>query len=672
MADKITNKYFFNDTNLPLHNYDILRQVDELSERLKKQFYAVNAPLLFIDDYDNNFAGFLILTPGRKIVAVKLNNKSKDEFNNYLLDIRADIATLAHKYEFIKIIGRERIWQNLIIECRDFQNLNFEEFFNSQTRLHGEQKRKVDIIISLLLGSINDAKKIGNEDPTNLLDRVKHKIMIFDTDQTRFIYEGFDAAKPIIRIQGLSGTGKTELLLHKLRDLYVKEPSAKIGFTCYNRVLADSLRKRIPNFFNFSKVDRQIEWNSKLWCFHAWGRSADINSGALRYVCGFYDIVFQGYGVESNFDRACQNALLNIKQMNGINERGYAFTYFFIDESQDFSNGFINLIEYVTEKRVYTAGDTFQTIFDHDLDRDKSVKQFTPDYVLNRCYRTAPTTFMFAQALGMGLLESQKLSWMPEESWANCGYIIEDRSNHSITLTREPLRRFDDDTDDSDSFEIIETKNFLKEILTVLKNLKVNYPSIEPNDIAIIFLDDAQYIYNYSVLLKDIIDKDLGWKCNLAYETKENYDDSIFITNRNNVKGLEFPFVICVSNGIVRNVHYRNALYTMLTRSFLKSFLILGPLHKNGLTDSIIKGANQIKNEGKMTLQIPTEAQQKELDEIAESWRVNKRILSLRERIEKLLAEASKSQEYFNRVYDFVKEDEVASDDKIRAIISLL
>lgn len=670
-TDKNTNKYLFIDANLPIESYSILKQVDELSRMIKKQFFAISAPMLLKEDYEDTCAGFLILSPGRKIIAVKMKDKTDKEFDEYLLDIRADIATLAHKYEFTKIIGRERIWKDLIVENIDSCDKDLKHCYETELKLSGEEKRKADIIISLLIGSINDAKKIGNEVPSDLLDRVKRKILIFDTDQTRFIYGDWDKTKSIVRIQGLSGTGKTELLLHKLKDLYVKETDAKIAFTCFNRVLADSLKKRIPQFFNFSKVDRQIEWNSKLWCFNAWGRSSDINSGALRYICNYYGIVFQGYGIEPNFNNACLLALHNIKAFDGIKDKGHAFTYFFIDESQDFSDGFVQLIDYVTEKRVYMAGDTFQTIFDHDLNKEDKSKTITPDHVLNRCYRTAPLTFMFAQALGMGLFEKQKLSWMPDGSWSDCGYIVDGKTDSTITLTREPLRRFDDEIDDSDNFTVIESDAILNDILSILYDLKTQYESIEPNDVAIIFLDDAQYIYNYSVMLKDLIYHRLNWKSNLAYESKENSDDSVFITNRNNVKGLEFPFVICVSSRIIKDVHYRNSLYTMLTRSFLKSFLILGK-NGNGYALEIRQGAEQIKSEGKMTLQLPSEEDLKKMDEIAANWKVTKKILSLRERIEKLLKDNNKSPDSFNRVYEFVRHNPEITDEQIKIAISIL
>ena len=49
-----------------------------------------------------------------------------------------------------------------------------------------------------------------------------------------------------ILIQGMAGTGKTELLLHKLKEIYYSQSNSKIVFTCHNKVLANDMKKRIP------------------------------------------------------------------------------------------------------------------------------------------------------------------------------------------------------------------------------------------------------------------------------------------------------------------------------------------------------------------------------------------------------------------------------------------
>lgn len=50
------------------------------------------------------------------------------------------------------------------------------------------------------------------------------------------------------------------MLLHKIKELYIDDDKSTIAFTCHNVILADSLKKRVPEFFNFMKVEEQIQW----------------------------------------------------------------------------------------------------------------------------------------------------------------------------------------------------------------------------------------------------------------------------------------------------------------------------------------------------------------------------------------------------------------------------
>lgn len=73
-----------------------------------------------------------------------------------------------------------------------------------------------------------------------------------------------------------------------------------------------------------------------------------------------------------------------------------------------------------------------------------------------------------------------------------------------------------------------------------------------------------------------------------------------------------------------------------------------------------------------MTLTIPSEDELIDIDQVAKEWKVNNKILSLRERIEKLLNEAGRSMDNFNRVHEFIKDQDDVSDEKIRQVISIL
>ena len=73
-----------------------------------------------------------------------------------------------------------------------------------------------------------------------------------------------------------------------------------------------------------------------------------------------------------------------------------------------------------------------------------------------------------------------------------------------------------------------------------------------------------------------------SWKAIKGYETKDSTSDAVFISNRNNIKGLEFPFVIGLVRGqITDNVFSRNTIYMMLTRSFITSYFLVNNMDAN-------------------------------------------------------------------------------------------
>ena len=107
----------------------------------------------------------------------------------------------------------------------------------------------------------------------------------------------FNMQKGRIGIQGLSGTGKTELLMHKLKELYVSSDS-KVVMTCYNRILERELSERIPAFFDTMKVQQQIKWNERLWCFRAGGHSLTKTQDCMRKFVIIMDYLIQNLSGE--------------------------------------------------------------------------------------------------------------------------------------------------------------------------------------------------------------------------------------------------------------------------------------------------------------------------------------------------------------------------------------
>ena len=609
----MNSSYFFLQAEKNTSNSDFIDEVEDYAETRKRQFYLIDRPLGDSKYSYKDTNHLIVLTPSTKILLMNFD-LSKDSFKEFCEDFLEDLAAIADKYRYKDIIGRSREWKKNLIAEYDYTDgiPDLDTFISENSIIESKPKRDIDLLISLLTGSINDVEKVKADIPNNILDKIKQKIVLFDGDQTRFIYT--KPNKKRILIQGLSGTGKTELLLHKLRDLYTASKDNRIIFTCHNEILADKLRSRIPDFFDFMKVEEQIQWEKRLWCVRAWGSYNQSNSGAYRYICKYYDIPFFRYSKSQPFDYVCKQAISRLTDLN-LEELGYAFDYMLIDESQDFPESFFELCEMVTKEAVYVAGDIFQRIFDSVI-----ISDITPDYLLSKCYRTDPRTLMFAHAVGMGLFESLKLRWLEEREWNACGYIVDhDQRHREITLTREPLRRFEDlEQENIPSVSIVKTgrgypDNEVSAVVRILKEIRELNPTVLPNDIGIIFAPSSQ-MYSIADSLERVIPQALGWAVNKAYETKHSTQDAVFISNCNNVKGLEFPFVICVTSKVTDSLKYRNSLYMMLTRSFIQSYLLVsGELNDSSFLQCIEEGLQTINCKGFLQVTVPSEQEKEQL-----------------------------------------------------------
>lgn len=595
-------KYLFIQDELHVFGHqDVIDAIAKYANEQKLQMYLLKSPLgnkkYVYADKDS----FILLSPHHKITFITCRGILDNVFEDYYEDVIEDIGAISDKFLYKEYIGRTREWKEKLTRKVLSESLlkNINQFYNEAYVEDVVIRRKLELVISLFIGSINDITNVSLDEPKEILDKVKHKIQLFDGDQTNFIYGSLD--KKVVTIQGLSGTGKTELLLHKLKELYTENESDRIFFTCHNKILAKNLHERIPAFFNFMKIEQQIEWNKRLWCSNAWGSQGDRDSGLYRYICYFYGISFYTYSQGNSFLQVCQLALQELKKKKEEegDEWKYAFSYVLVDESQDFDDTFVELCLLVTEKQVYIAGDIFQSIFE-----DASNHSTEPDFLLSRCYRTDPKTLMFAHALGMGLFESRKLWWLDKKEWQECGYDVQETDGKYI-LTREPIRRFEDLGDDYDSVRIYSTEQFANGIVFIIKDLIKENPTISVNDIGIILLDDKDYIYDLMTDIGDAIKQQLKWNVNVAYLSKEKVKNALFISNRNNVKGLEFPFVICVTKQITSSSKYRSALYTMLTRSFLRSYLLLQRSDNEGIRKEILAGYSEIKEYKRMTISVP-------------------------------------------------------------------
>ena len=382
------------------HDAEIEAFIGKLKDYAEKSsdgnsIYVINKPLgekKYVYSYEK---AMVILVPKHKIIFLNYG-KNADAFKDYVEDFLDDTGHISDKYDYLKVLGRPRSWRKEFVELVDYSEIcdeSIEDFLKKYRLETKEKERKGEFLISLLTGSINDVERIGIDYPDSILEKIKRKIVLFDGDQTRFIYD--EPKKNKITIQGLAGTGKTELLLHKIKELYVKNEDIKIVFTCHNKILAENLKERIPAFFDFMKVEEQIKWEEKLWVMSSWGSKGDKNSGVYSYICDYYNIPFERFSYNTTFDSICSRALDNLRKLDKF---APCFDYVLIDESQDFTESFFALCTLVTKGCVYVAGDIFQNVFERT-----DVSVVNPDFLLNKCYRTDPKTLMCAHAIGMGL-----------------------------------------------------------------------------------------------------------------------------------------------------------------------------------------------------------------------------------------------------------------------------
>lgn len=637
-------------------NKEVIQKFREYTnEKSDRQVYLLNAPLGEKYEYEYAKNTMVILSPKHKIIFLNLK-EDNDDFQTFYEDFIEDLSYISDKYNYKEYIGRPREWKkNITVKENYSEEVSISKLLK-KNKLDSDKYRIGELLISLLTGSINDISKIGVDAPESILERVKQNIILFDGDQTRFIYQKF--TNKTVSIQGLSGTGKTELLLHKLKELYITEDKLKIFFTCHNIALANTLRSRIPSFFNFMKVEKQIEWNSKLWVNRAWGSRRDINSGFYSYLCDFYNFPFLRYSSTTNYNKIFSQALDHI---NSIDEKNfkYAFDYILIDERQDFPNVFFELCEKVARKKVYIAGDIFQDIFENTKETELEV-----DIILNRCYRTDPRTLMFAHSIGLGLFEKKKLNWFEDSYWNALGYKMTRLQDREIELSREPIRRFEDLNTEDFKSTVIQTSTKITNVINILKDIKEKHPTVKPEDVGIIILDDNNKIYDYIDKLSYTISNQLNWKVNRGVETKEKTNDALYITNPNNVKGLEFPFVICITYSIKHTYRYRNILYTMLTRSFIQSYLLVQ--QEDGL--KILKnGLKTINKERKIITKEPTEKEKEEINNTLVRLE-NKRNISYKEFLTELFDELKIGYEFRKKLEKAITQTDIEQFDKDQTI----
>jgi len=123
----------------------------------------------------------------------------------------------------------------------------------------------------------------------------------------------------------------------------------------------------------------------------------------------------------------------------------------------------------------------------------------------------------------------------------------------------------------------------LSELINILDELSKEHKDITPGDIGIVFISKGNRGYKLADMISSLLEQKFNWESQKIYESryKSRENDKVFISNQNNVKGLEFSFMIgIVLDEIKQDIESRNTIYMLMTRSFLTSYLILGNSNK--------------------------------------------------------------------------------------------
>ena len=183
------SNYFYLQANKTTENATLIEDIEKYSQREKVMIFVLQHPLTdqkYTYSYDN---AIVVLCSKHKISVINLKEKKRSKFEEYFEDITEDVGFISDKYKYKSIIGRPRDWKNLIISRNISEISSAESLFETSKVTTEKDKKDIDLLISLFTGSINDVDRVGEDVPTTILDKIKRKIQLFDSDQTRFLYE---------------------------------------------------------------------------------------------------------------------------------------------------------------------------------------------------------------------------------------------------------------------------------------------------------------------------------------------------------------------------------------------------------------------------------------------------------------------------------------------------
>jgi len=173
------NSLFYNHVEENEKNKNIIRQIEQYTtQNPNEQIYLITAPLgekKYNYDYEENT--LVILSPKHKVIFLDLDN-NEDKFKEYYEDFIEDLGFISNKFKYQEHIGRPKKWQSELTVTKSLQYFDNIKNLLSQNLIPSELKRKNELLISLIIGSINNIEKIGVDTPKTLLEKVRNNIIL--------------------------------------------------------------------------------------------------------------------------------------------------------------------------------------------------------------------------------------------------------------------------------------------------------------------------------------------------------------------------------------------------------------------------------------------------------------------------------------------------------------
>ena len=152
--------------------------LDSIPQDYDQTIYIFQKPMLVSEDKEYYKMGITLVIQNTSIISVNCSSNTNDKelFEEYCDDIIDDINSLAsEKYpQYFKLLGRKRKWMKLF-KVYNYDEVEEIQFFNLSTK---SESRKIKILSSLIIGSINDfdnfdvdiLEKLKKEHPEYIVD----------------------------------------------------------------------------------------------------------------------------------------------------------------------------------------------------------------------------------------------------------------------------------------------------------------------------------------------------------------------------------------------------------------------------------------------------------------------------------------------------------------------